>query len=103
MDANLEGNISAVVDSTYVPELLKSGQQDYTGLATGANVITVSLDECTILKNINVLKLFATIELGFGDCKERGFDFLSIKIRTISLWLTFEKVHASKRPKQLPF
>ena len=99
---DLEGNISAVADSTYVPELLKSGQQDYTGLATGDNVITVSLGECTILRNINVPKLFATIELGFGDCKERGFYFLSIKMRT-KLWLVFKNIHTSKRPKQLPF
>ena len=35
----------------------------------------VSLGECTILRNVNVPKLFATIELGFGDCKERGLHF----------------------------
>ena len=75
--SELEGNISAVADSSYVPELLQTSKEDYTGLATGENLITVSLGECTVLRNVSVPKLFATIELGYGGAKAQTTAVLS--------------------------
>merc|ERR1712168_533807 len=73
----LEGNVSAIAESTYVPPLLQSKEQDYTGLATGDNAITINLGECTILRNVTVPKLFATIELGHGASKAQTTAVLS--------------------------
>jgi len=73
----LEGNVSAIAESTYVPSLLQSKEHDYTGLATGDNAITISLGECTILRNVTVPKLFATIELGHGASKAQTTAVLS--------------------------
>ena len=65
----LEQSIDSIAIGPYVPEVLEKmkntaslGPTAYTGLATGENILTIKLGECTLLFNDFVPKIFCIVE-----------------------------------------
>lgn len=62
----LENSIDTMAGGSFVPDVAKhrfpKDESIYRGLATGENIISVQLNECTLLRNDSIPRIFCLIE-----------------------------------------